>query len=140
MWSGQPGVALERAVASSCSVPGLFPPITINGRRYIDGGMRSGTNADLAKGHDRVLIITLMTGARPAINPEWAERMRQARDAELAAITDAGGTVETIGPDDEAASVLGVNLMDGSRLLDAAEAGLRQGKLEADRLRDFWTA
>jgi NTE family protein len=138
VWSGQEGVELDRAVASSCSVPGLFPPITINGRRYIDGGMRSGTNADLAKGHDRVLIITLMTGDRTAMNPAWAERMRVAREAELDAIRSAGGEIVTIGPDGEAAAAMGVNLMDGSRLLDAAEAGLRQGKSEADHLRDFW--
>src|SRR2546426_468699 len=61
---GRGGAAPARAAAWSSWVPGLFPPITINGRRYIDGGMRSGTNADLAKGHERVLIITLMTGAR----------------------------------------------------------------------------
>ena len=140
VWKGQEGVELDRAVASSCSVPGLFPPITINGRRYIDGGMRSGTNADLAKGHERVVIITLLTGSRTAMNAEWAARMQQARDAELQAIESAGGTVHTVGPDEEAASVMGMNLMDGSRLLDAAEAGLRQGKQEADRLREFWGA
>ena len=140
VWQGQAGVDLDRAVASSCAVPGLFPPITINGRRYIDGGMRSGTNADLVKGHANVLIITLMSGARTTINPAWAERMRQAREAELEAITSAGGQVETIAPDDDAAAVLGLNLMDGSRLLEAAEAGLRQGKREADRLSTFWAA
>jgi NTE family protein len=141
VWQGQPGVDLDRAVASSCAVPGLFPPITINGRRYVDGGMRSGTNADLAAGNERVLIVTLMTGgARPGMSPEWAERMRQAREAELSAITSAGGTIETIAPDSETAAVLGLNLMDGSRLLEAAEAGIRQAKREADRLRDFWTA
>ena len=141
VWQGQDGVDLDRAVASSCAVPGLFPPITINGRRYVDGGMRSGTNADLAKGHDRVLIVTLMTGARTAgMDPAWAERLRKARDSELDAIRAAGGVVDTVGPDEEAAAVLGVNLMDGSRLLEAAEAGLRQGKREADRLRDCWAA
>lgn len=141
VWQGQEGVALERAVASSCAVPGLFPPITINGRRYIDGGMRSGTNADLAKGHDRVLIITLMTTTRAGgMNPAWTERLRAAREAELAEIRAGGGTIETIAPDDDAAEVIGINLMDGSRLLEAAEAGVRQGKREADRLSEFWSA
>ena len=137
VWEGQDGVELDRAVASSCAVPGLFPPITINGRRYIDGGMRSGTNADLVKGSDRVVIVTLMTGNRAAINPEWAERMLRSREQELEAIHSAGGQIATIAPDEDAAAVLGVNLMDGSRLLEAAEAGIRQGKAEADRVRDF---
>src|SRR5205085_3762235 len=124
VWNGQAGVELDRAVASSCAVPGLFPPITINGRRYIDGGMRSGTNADLVKGHDRVLIITLMTGAaRPGMNPAWAERMAKAREAELDAIRDAGGTIERIAPDEVAASVVRGHRMDGARAPVVAEAG-----------------
>jgi NTE family protein len=51
------GVSLVDAVAASCAVPGIRPPVTIAGRRYMDGGMRSTTNADLAKGYDRVLIL-----------------------------------------------------------------------------------
>ncbi|HEX5267360.1 MAG TPA: patatin-like phospholipase family protein [Acidimicrobiales bacterium] len=137
VWEGQEGVELDRAVASSCAVPGLFPPITINGRRYMDGGMRSATNADLVKGCDRVLMITLMAATRAGVNPEWAERLSRARDQELEAIRAAGGEITTVAPDQEAASVLGVNLMDGSRLLEAAEEGIRQGKAEAGRLGDF---
>jgi NTE family protein len=52
------GVALVDAVAASCAVPGVWPPVTINGRRYIDGGVQSPTNADLAAGSDRILVIT----------------------------------------------------------------------------------
>jgi NTE family protein len=141
VWKGQDGVDLDRAVASSCAVPGLFPPITLNGRRYVDGGMRSATNADLAAGHTRILVVTLISGARTAaMNAEWAARMGQTRDAELETIRAAGGRVETVAPDEQARDVLGVNLMDGSRLLAAAEAGLRQGKSEADRLAEFWGA
>lgn len=140
VWRQDDDVELDRAVASSCSVPGLFPPITIKGRRYIDGGMRSGTNADLVAGHDRVLIVTLLGGAGAA-NPDdpRIERMRKARLAETEAITAAGGTIETIAPDEESTAIFGTNLMDGSRLLEVAEAGVRQGKREADRIRDFWS-
>src|SRR5437660_3538429 len=49
------GVPLVLAVAASCAVPGVWPPVTIEGRRYIDGGFRSGSNADLAAGYDRVV-------------------------------------------------------------------------------------
>ncbi|MET0132050.1 MAG: patatin-like phospholipase family protein, partial [Kibdelosporangium sp.] len=41
------GVDLVAAVAASCAVPGVYPPVTIDGRRYMDGGMRTSTNADL---------------------------------------------------------------------------------------------
>jgi predicted acylesterase/phospholipase RssA len=51
------GVALVDAVAASCAVPGIWPPVTIAERRYMDGGVRSTTNADLARGSDRILIL-----------------------------------------------------------------------------------
>src|SRR4029077_19932347 len=51
------GVELVDAVAASCAVPFAYPPTTINGRRYIDGGTRSGTNADLSLGGNRVVVL-----------------------------------------------------------------------------------
>ena len=49
---------LERAVASSAAIPGVWPPITIMGQRYIDGGVRSMLNADLATGCDIVVVVS----------------------------------------------------------------------------------
>jgi NTE family protein len=54
---GGTAVTLVDAVAASCSVPGVWPPVTIGGRRWIDGGVRSATNADLAAGYDRVVVL-----------------------------------------------------------------------------------
>jgi NTE family protein len=51
------GVPLERAVAASCTVPGVFPAVEIAGRRYVDGGLRSIANIDLAAGHRRVVAL-----------------------------------------------------------------------------------
>jgi NTE family protein len=51
------GVSLLQAVAASCAVPGVYPPVTIDGRRYVDGGMRSAANADLALGYDRLVVL-----------------------------------------------------------------------------------
>ena len=48
---------LVDAVAASCAVPGVWPPVTIGGRRFVDGGVRSAANADLAAGYERVLIV-----------------------------------------------------------------------------------
>jgi NTE family protein len=60
------GVDLAAAVAASCSVPGVFPPVTINGRRYMDGGLRRSNNTDLAEGYDEILVITpFHDGVRP---------------------------------------------------------------------------
>ena len=42
------GADLVDAVTASCAIPGIWPPVTIGGGRYIDGGTRSVVNADLA--------------------------------------------------------------------------------------------
>jgi NTE family protein len=138
-WSKDSGVPIARAIASSCCVPGIFPPITINGRRYIDGGMKSATNADLAAGFDRVIVVSVTSGMeRASAFPALAERARKRMDDELAAITSAGGEVMMIAPDDESRAAMGTNLMDFKRRGEIADSGARQGRLEAARLRDFW--
>src|ERR671915_2623003 len=73
--------SLVDAVAASCAVPGVWPPVTINGRRYIDGGTRSLTNADLAAGHDRVLVVVPM-----ALEGPYQEQL----DAELTILAETG--------------------------------------------------
>ena len=37
------GASLVDAVAASCAVPGIWPPVTIGGRRYVDGGSGPAT-------------------------------------------------------------------------------------------------
>ena len=49
--------SLVDAVGASCAVPGLWPPVTIGERRFMDGGMRTVANADLAHGYERVVIV-----------------------------------------------------------------------------------
>ena len=138
-WDRDSGVPLARAIASSCCVPGIFSPITINGRRYIDGGMKSATNADLAAAYERVIVVSVTAGMeRMSAFPALAERAKKRMDEELGAITSRGGAVELIAPDDEARAAMGTNLMDFNRRGEIADAGVRQGRLEAGRLREFW--
>jgi NTE family protein len=140
VWDSRAGVDLDRAVASSCAVPGLFAPITIEGRRYIDGGFRSPTNADLATGHDRVLIVSVLSAARaagpvdPRLNPG-----RQLED-EVAALTASGSVVAVLAVDDAGAGAMGGNLMDPSAGRMAVDEGIRQGEAEADQLAEFWSS
>jgi NTE family protein len=137
-WDKESGVPLALAVASSCAVPGIFPPITINGRRYMDGGMGSSTNAELARGYDSVLVVSVTAGmARPG-REEIAARLRARLESELQELRDGGSAVESIQPDEESREAFGPNLLDGTRRRLAAEAGLRQGRLEAERLRGWW--
>ena len=135
-WNNESGVGLARAVASSCSVPGVFPPITIKGRRYIDGGMRSATNADLAKGYDLVIVVAITS---IAADPAMAERFRLVLDAELQALRASGSRVELITPDPASVKAFGLNLMDARRGPDVAQAGLAQGKAGGETLRSVWT-
>jgi NTE family protein len=139
IWDAQAAVELDLAVASSCCVPGLFAPITINGRRYMDGGMRSGTNADLASGHDRVLIISLL-GAVGARAPQNVRLTREGQfDSEIATLTDSGSLIEVIEADEAAAEMMGLNLMDRSVIPAAVGEGIRQGEAAASRVLEFWS-
>ncbi|MFI5910593.1 patatin-like phospholipase family protein [Dactylosporangium sp. NPDC051541] len=121
------GAPIELAVAASCAVPGLFPPVTIDGRRYMDGGVRSGTNADLAEGATALLIVAPLSGPlRPLI------------EREIATVGAARSLV--IEPDEAALEAIGPNALDPSRRALAAEAGLRQGAALAQSVRELWNA
>ena len=135
LWDAAAKVGLARAVASSCSVPGIFPPITLNGRPYIDGGMRSATNADVAKGHDVIVVVALrMAGGSNPVQ----EATRAQLDAEMAVLRENGGRAELILPDEASTTAFGPNLMDARRRPDAARAGLAQGEAMAASLREVW--
>ncbi len=136
LWTKDSKVGLARAVASSCSVPGVYPPITINGRRYIDGGMRSVTNADAATGFDRVLIVSIAV----AREGPMGERLKAQLDAEIKVLTDAGAQVQVVYPDPASVAAFGANMMDARARPAAAKAGYAQGKAEAASLKAFWTA
>ncbi|MEX0945795.1 MAG: patatin-like phospholipase family protein [Acidimicrobiia bacterium] len=66
-----PETDLANAVAASTAIPVLFRPWTINGRHYVDGGVVSGTHADLVLGNSRPLDLVLV------IAPMAAEEDRQ---------------------------------------------------------------
>jgi len=135
VWNKEAGAGIKRAVASSCSVPGIFPPISINGRRYMDGGTRSATNADLAKGYDAAVVVAV-SGA--AGDPKMAEQFRRQLDKELAALPESGTKVELIVPNAASIEAFGLNLMDPGRSAGAAQAGLAQGMAQAAALRAVW--
>src|SRR6185295_18590653 len=131
LWDQSSGIALGRAIASSCSVPGIYPPITIQGRRYIDGGMRSATNIDLVKGYERVLVIAVLSNMA-------LDFMRAGIAREIERLTSAGAKVELIVPNANCLEAFGNNLMDSSRRGDVALAGAVQGRAEAARIKPFW--
>jgi NTE family protein len=134
-WTKDSGVGVTRAVAASCSVPGIYPPVTLGGRRYIDGGMRSSTNADMAAGYDLVVVVAVRLGAAGGAA---MERIAARFDDEIESLKEGGSTVVTIVPDDASIEAFGPNLMDFRRRADAARAGLAQGEAHAADLKELW--
>jgi NTE family protein len=137
LWTKDSGVGVTRAVASSCSVPGVYPPISLKGRRWMDGGARSATNADLAAGHDLVVVISV----RPRDVTAGASlvRMFASLDEEVAKLEAHGARVVVISPDARSQEAMGPNLMDFRRRAGAARAGLAQGAAAAAALAEAWT-
>jgi NTE family protein len=109
-------VALARAVAASTAVAGILPAITVSGKRYMDGGTGSQTNADMAAGYDRVLVVAPVD--------------RGALDAELRQLRGSGREVVVIRPGAHAATVLGDELsrFDPARIPASAQAGREDGR------------
>jgi NTE family protein len=124
------GVRLLDAVGASCAVPGIWPPVTINGRRYIDGGIRSAANADLAAGCERIIVIApLASGFGPLASP-----VNQGR-----ALSAAGALVTVIKPDKAALRAIGRNVLDPARRPAAALAGYAQAESVAHEAKAVWS-
>jgi NTE family protein len=122
------GVSLVDAVAASCAVPLVWPPMTVNGTRYIDGGARSAANVDLAKGHDRVVVIAPITAAA----------RRSDKPQVQAAALGSGVRSVVVSPTDAALTAIGRNPLDPARRAPAAEAGRAQAAEVAERVRAAW--
>jgi NTE family protein len=115
------GVSLVDAVGASAAVPGVWPPVTIDGRRYMDGGVRSSDNADLAAGAERIVVISPL-GMNTEI-PTWLPL----RDV-VAGLAAEGAAVTVVSPDAASAAAIGANPLDPATRLPAATAGRAQGR------------
>ncbi|MBO0730329.1 MAG: patatin-like phospholipase family protein [Acidimicrobiaceae bacterium] len=141
VWDRTSGVALPRGVASSCSVPGVFPPVTIHGRRWMDGGMRTGLNIDLARSHDVVVGVSVFPlGVPEGVTDPLALKLAGQTDAELDLVRAGGARLAVVEPNQEflELSGFGLNLMDFSLAAQAFEAGVRQAAEEASRVGEAW--
>jgi NTE family protein len=141
VWDATTGVPLSRAVASSCAAPLYFPPVTINGRRYMDGGVRTALNADLATGHSHVVAVScFMITLPPGMVDATVAAMNNAVKAELALVRERGEALAVIEPGVEFLTVSGAGLylMDFARVADAYAVGLRQAEAELEQVRAVW--
>ncbi len=120
------GVSLVEAVSASCAVPGVYPPVPIEGRSYIDGGARSGSNADLLADCDRVLAFTPVDRA---IGP-----MRTAGQL-LGSVPHL-----VVSPDTDSVAAIGKNVLDPARRAASARAGRVQAAAVAPLAREIWSS
>lgn len=123
------GVPLVDAVAASCAVPGVWPPVTIGDRQYIDGGVRSTANVDLASGAERIVVIAPMPrggGRMPGVAAQVAQLGDSAR-------------VAVVSPDPAARAALGPNSLDPARRAPSARAGREQAAAVLLGVRAVWS-
>ncbi|MGC4889817.1 patatin-like phospholipase family protein [Micromonospora sp. DT227] len=125
------GVSLVDAVGASCAVPGVWPPVTVGGRRFVDGGVRSPVNADLAAGARRVVVLaptSAAVGPMPRVS------------AQVAALRAAGARVAVVAPDRAARAAIGRNVLDPTRRAASARAGFAQAGAVAGEVAGVWRA
>jgi NTE family protein len=115
------GVTLVDAVMASGNVPGIHALVELNGRRYADGGAYSPYNADLAAGHDPVVVIS------PVQSDSGLE-------AELAG--SVGAVVHLIRADEASRAAIGPNT--AQNWPAAVAAGAAQARLEVEALAAIW--
>jgi NTE family protein len=120
------GVPLLSAVAASCAVPGVYPPVTIDGRRFVDGGMRSAANADLAAGYDRLVVLApIARGIGPMASVD-------------AQVTGMVSRVAVVSPDKGSKVAIGRNVLDPAARAPSARAGRAQAATVAAQIADVW--
>lgn len=134
------GVDLADAVTASTALPGGGPTHRINGAHYINGGVRSAENADLASGYANIVVISPFGGRSGPMpegqfeglrrSPEWGTDLA----SQIEALRKEGSRVELITPDAVSEAAMGVNQMDPSTRIPSARAGFAQGKKEAVRI------
>ena len=123
------GVDLVDAVGASCAVPGVWPPVVITGRRWLDGGMRSPANADLAAGYDRVVVIAPIIRGLRSIAGVAGQVTELGRSCQAVAL---------VGPDAAAAAAFGRNLLDPACRAPSARAGYAQAGVARADLAAVW--
>ncbi len=122
------GVSLVDAVGASCALPLIWPPVTIGERRYIDGGVRSPANVDLAKGYGRVVVLAPFTGAA----------RRSGRVDHQVEALGPHVHVAVVTPDANTRRAMGSNALDSAFRSDAAKAGRSQARLVRDTVAVAW--
>ena len=117
-----PEIDVATAVGASSAIPGFFAPVTIHGRRYVDGGVHSPTNADVLRREslDLVIVSSPMSISANASKRKPSRALRghfRARlGQEVRKLRRAGIEVLTFQPSEDDLGVMGNQTMDPGRL------------------------
>lgn len=127
-----PPAAVADAVAASCAIPGVLRPVRIGGRDYVDGGVWSPTNLDVAAAGRGDRVLCLVPTAALSRNAALALRTlaagwRLTVAVEAAAVRRRGAAVTIIGPDAGATAAMGPDPMDPRPRERVLTEGFRQG-------------
>ena len=121
------GVELVDAVAASCAVPGAWPPVTIAGRRYMDGGVASPVNLGVADDCDVAVVLV----------PSGVDAPSTFGAGPAAEIASFAGTTRAVFADENSLAAFGSNPLDPNCRIASAVAGREQGRREAAALARF---
>lgn len=121
------GVELVDAVAASCAVPAVWPPVTIGNRRFMDGGVGSSVNMALAADCDVAVVLVPQGEFTPA--PFGVNTFEE--------INAFDGKTFAVFADDEALTAFGKDPLDPRCRIPSASAGRRQGRRVAADVGDF---
>jgi NTE family protein len=129
---GAPDATVAEAVQASCSVPWIFAPVRIDGREYVDGGVWSNTNLDVAPASRLTQVLCLNPIASLDIalaSPFGMLRALAGSTAavETLALRSRGARVRMLGPSQAIARVMAPDLMDHRLRDDVLAGGYAQG-------------
>jgi NTE family protein len=132
-WQAALDIPLVAAVASSCCVPGLVPPVTIRGRRYIDGGAWSPSNADLLL--DSGVSKAVFIGPFGGPGSDGIMNAAEPLERELAALEDDGIATVSLTPSPALFRQVGGDFLNPALRTVGIERGLADGRADAERIR-----
>lgn len=141
VWNASSNVPLEKALAASSALPGVWPPITIGDDRYMDGGVSSNLNADLAQNYDHVIVVSCF-GLDDSVDGTPTSPANTQLIAELETLRRSGGSVELISPDSAflALTKHGALMLNPALEPRAFHLGKQQAGREIERVRAAWTS
>ncbi|MBO0679443.1 patatin-like phospholipase family protein [Mycolicibacterium sp. S2-37] len=121
------GVTLVDAVAASCAVPGVWPPVTIGSRRFMDGGV--GSTVNMAVAADCDAVVALVPSGRNSPSPFGSGAVAEVDTFPAPALG--------IFADDDSLAAYGPNPLDPACRVPSATAGRAQGRRVAAEVARF---